>query len=109
MTVPNSLLEFIAVFILSAGVAWLIARRIYAAGRAAGYLDGRNFLIKRRLLLRTTVYLDGQPLDRAACIWIETNDFARDETARIAALRDWEHHSGRLIDVTTSAPPDRAD
>jgi len=95
----DPMLEFIAVFIIAAGLAWLVARRTYAAGRAAGYLDGRNFMIKRRLLLRSTVFIDGVPVDRTAAVWIETNEFARDEIERIAALRDWENSSA-LVDST---------
>jgi len=94
-----NLSQTIATFIATLGVAYLFSRGIYRAGQAAGFLDGRNFMIKRRLLLRSTVWVDGLPVNRAAAVWIETNDFPREELDRIAALRQWENNSA-LIDTT---------
>jgi hypothetical protein len=80
-------------FIITLGLGYFYCRGIYLAGRAAGYLDGRNFLIKRRMLLRCTVWVDGHPIDRAGAVWIETNDFGREDLQRVQALCDWENHS----------------
>src|ERR1051326_3622303 len=62
---------------------WFVARAIYHAGKVAGYLERRNFLVKRRLLLRTAVWVDGHPLDDVGAVWIETNGFDEWERERI--------------------------
>lgn len=64
--------------------AWFGLRRIYYAGRVAGYLEGRNFLARRRQLVSTGVFVDGQPLEDCCCVWLETNGFTADERERIA-------------------------
>ena len=68
------------------GAAWFVARAIYHAGKVAGYLERRNFLVKRRLLLRTAVWVDGHPLDDVGAVWIQTNGFDEWERERIRQL-----------------------
>ncbi len=81
-------------FVLGIVAAYFVARTLWAAAVACGYLAGRNFLVKRRVLLRTTVFIDGLPLDDVGAVWIETDGFVEHERSWIAALEQWMTAAG---------------
>jgi hypothetical protein len=76
--------------VIGLGLAYFMARGIWRAARAAGYLEGRHFLVKRRVLQRTVIFIDGLPLDDVGAVWIETNGFSDEERERIELLEQFD-------------------
>jgi hypothetical protein len=77
-----SIVEVLAVlggFAVGLAVAAAAALIIWRKAHAVGWLAGRTFLVRRKILQRMSVWIDGHPVDGAACIWIETNHFTRQE------------------------------
>jgi hypothetical protein len=82
--------EIIVGMLIGGFLQWLVARHTWQTAKAAGYLEGRNFLVHRAKLISTCVFVDGQAIDDAKCVWIETNGFRQFELERAEQLRVFE-------------------